>query len=385
MKNKWIAACIIIGMSLFLSACGFFDKDNTPQPSALPKFKPEATVKTLWTTSAGWGAGDAYLKFPPAVGHADVFVANKNGTVTAIDKLSGRIRWQTNTKLLLGSGPSLSNQVIIIGSRRGDVIALDQSNGKIIWKTKVSDEVLATPASTESITFVKTIDGKIVALSSDNGKIFWQYQQTEPAFMLRGSSSPQIDQNAVIVGFGDGTLAKLSLCEGKSIWQQTIALPDGIFAIQRMVDIDADPIVKNNRVYAATYQGNIAALDKVSGKIIWTHAISSYSGIAADTNQVYVADTNSILWSFSSDNGAVHWQQTQLKYRNITGPVDMGDTLVVGDAEGYLHWISKKDGHFVARIKVPGTGMLATPFASGNILYVVTKNGYLAAYQLYPS
>jgi outer membrane protein assembly factor BamB len=87
-----------------------------------------------------------------------------------------------------------------------------------------------------------------------------------------------------VVGFANGNLAKLTLQDGSMLWQQIITIPEGSFAIQRMVDIDADPVVFNNRVYVATYQGKIAALDLTTGKIYWTHDISSFTGLTVDSH-----------------------------------------------------------------------------------------------------
>lgn len=379
---KPIKILSICALSTLLCACnGFFEKDNTPTPSPLVNFTPEVKIHDIWSSSTNSGTND-YLKLVPAVTEQAVFTASKNGTVTATDKQNGRTLWKTDTNLLISGGPAAHDGLVFVGSREGYLAALNQANGKILWEARMSSEILAAPASAQGIVLAKTIDGKLSALSTEDGHALWHYEQTEPTLILRGASAPQIDHGNVVVGFANGNLAKLTLREGSLHWLQTVALAEGSFAIQRMIDIDADPIVLNNKIYAATYQGRIASLDSASGKVYWTHDISSYSGIAADHERVYVSDGKSHIWAFDSESGTVDWLQSQLEARNITGPVIMGNYIVVGDEQGYLHWLSKTDGHFVARTKVSGSEILATPVVDNNILYVVSRNGRLAAYTL---
>ncbi|HEX4044718.1 MAG TPA: PQQ-binding-like beta-propeller repeat protein, partial [Gammaproteobacteria bacterium] len=182
------------------------------------------------------------------------------------------------------------------------------------------------------------------------------------------------------LGFANGNLAKFSLREGQLIWTRPIATPEGAFAIQRMIDIDADPLVFQHTIYAATYQGNIASLDWTSGQSMWTHKISSYTGMAADQNTIYITDAQGYLWAFNAENGTVKWQQKQLAARILTGPAVLQNYVVVGDAQGYLHWLDKRDGHFVAREKI--RPLYTAPVVQGDVVYIYTHNGYLSAYTL---
>ena len=373
---------ILCTLSATLSACGFFDTDNTPPPSPLTSYHAEARVHTVWYKWTGFGVGSDYLRLPPAVTENAVYTANKGGYVVATNRTSGSTLWSVDTKKSLSAGPSAYNGLIFVGSREGDVLALSETDGKILWQAKVPSEVLAPVAANNNIAIVKTIDGKVTALSETDGHTLWNYQETEPTIILRGASAPQIKNNVAVIGFSNGNLAKLTLKDGNLLWKQTLASPDGIFAIQRMVDVDADPIIYKNKIYAATYQGKVVALDLASGKTFWSQDTSSYSGMAADDNQVYVSDSKSRVTAFNAENGAPSWRQTKLEARSITGPAIMDNYIVVGDEEGYLHWLSKQDGHFIARIKAGGRGIITTPVVYNNVLYVVTRDGHVAAYTL---
>lgn len=374
---------VISGLALALSACGtLFDKDNTPPPSGLVNFTPQARVQTVWDTSSGSGVGKEYLVFTPTISGQTIFTANSNGIVTATDKMTGKIRWEMNTKTSLNSGTATNNNLVFVGTREGDLLALQQLDGQLVWKTHAASEILAPAASTDNVTLVKTIDGTVTGVSTQDGHELWHYQQASPALILRGSSAPQISGGSAVVGFEDGTLSKLSLKQGHLAWQEIIAEPQGTFTIQRMVDIDADPIIVGNRVYAATYQGKVAALDLNSGHQLWSNDISSYSGMASDGRTVFVSDAKSHIWAFDAKTGNTLWQQNKLESRTITGPALVGRYLVVADAEGYVHWLNKTDGSFAARAFVNRSGVLAKPVVDNNIVYVYSRNGLLSAFTL---
>ncbi len=373
-KNLAVASFFVVS----LNACStFFDKDNTPTPSPLVDFTQQVPVKSLWYKGTGRGAN---LKLAPTLSGNTIFTASQNGVVSANDSLTGKSFWQTNTGSDITGGTAVDANYVYVGGREGNVYALNQANGSIAWKATSSSEILAPAASNGNTVLVKTIDGRVTAFSTADGHELWKYQETEPSLILRGSSAPQIARGSAIVGFENGDLVKLTLNNGREEWQRTIADAQGLFAIQRMIDIDADPIILGNRVYAATYQGRIAALDLSSGEELWNHDISSYSGIAANGSSVFVSDAKSHVWAFNANGGALRWEQTKLEARTITGPALIGNYVVVGDAEGYLHWMNQQDGHFVARTRVNSSGILAAPIVKQNVLYVYTKDGHVAAY-----
>lgn len=383
MKKIMTKALMIGVLSGFLTGCsGFFDKDNTPPPSPLTTFRPEIKVQPLWKVKTGSGVGKDYLRLVPAVTDQQILTANKNGTVTATHKSTGKNAWTITTGVDISAGPTAANHLVFVASRHGEVIALNQTNGNLVWKAQATSEVLAKPAANNGIVVVKAIDGKLSAFSENDGQLLWHYQQTEPALILRAASAPQISHDTLVAGFANGNLAKLKLQGGNLQWQATIAIPEGSFAIQRMIDIDADPIIFDNHVFVATYQGRIADINLASGREIWMHNLSSYTGMTVNDQRVYVADAKSDIWAFDAENGKVLWRQDQLEFRNITGPATMGNFIVVGDSEGYLHWLSKSDGHLVARTRVNNSAIIAAPVVDENTLYVVTTNGYLAAYSI---
>ncbi len=382
MRNHFVKNGLLMACVCALSACsGFFDKDNTPTPKPLVSFKPQINPHQLWKTSTGNGAGDEYLKLSPAMNEHALFTASTKGVVSSIAKDSGRTNWRANTGFMLTTGPAAGDGIVVVGSMHGNIVALNEATGGTKWTANISGELIANPAISNGYVVIKALDGTVTALSVADGKQRWSFKQSEPDLILRGASAPVVRDNSVLIGFANGNLISASLSSGQTAWIQQLATPEGGFAIERMIDIDADPVIYGHRIFAATYQGNIASLDWRSGRQLWNHQISSYTGMTVDDQAVYVSDAKSDLWSFGIDSGLVNWRQTDLGARNISGPAEIGNYVVVGDAQGYLHWLDKRDGHFVARENL-GSGILAKPLSENQRLYVLTNNGTLAAFKL---
>lgn len=383
MINPSLKFCILLLLTTFLSACnGLFDTDNTPPPAPLTALvQPEINPTLRFSIKTGIGANDQYLKLKPALANGAIFTTDVRGVVSAVDKNNGNLLWQTTTYLPLTTGPAAGEGFVVAGSSQGDIIALAQADGKIVWQKKIIGELLASPAIADGMAVIKTTDGYITGLSLKNGQERWASQQIEPGFILRGASAPVISQNSLFAGFSSGNLFKFALDSGEVLWRQTIAYPSGTFAISRMVDIDTDPLVLNQRVYAATYQGKIVALDWDTGSILWSHDLSSYTGMATDGELIAITDAKGLVWAFNAKNGQVAWLQNKLHDRRLSGVAFLGGFIVVGDGQGYIHWLDTSDGHIAARSYV-GNAIYTAPIAKDNNLYVYTKNGYLLAYRL---
>lgn len=385
--KKIILLAAVVFAAVNLSACSTIDgwmgnKDNTEPPKPLVAFKPSIKVARMWDVRNGSGTRGAYLDLEPTIRNGRVFTADAKGYITAVNQKNGQRLWQVNTKTDITTGPAVGNGIVVVGTGDAQVIAVNEDSGKVLWKGTASNEVLAKPSISQGKVLVKAIDGKMFALDSSSGKQLWSYDHGAPSLILRASSSPVISGNYVVAGFSDGKLDVLSLATGGLLWQRTIAIPNGGSPVDRMVDIDANPIVSDGVIYVATYQGNIAAVQLNNGSYIWRHKISSYTGLAVGANNVYVSDAQSHVWAFAKDSGGVIWRQNKLEARRVTAPSLMNNAVVVGDAEGYLHWLSPSDGHFLARTRVDSAGIIAAPIARGNNIYVVTNRGDLADYRV---
>jgi outer membrane protein assembly factor BamB len=383
---KKIVAGLLISVAYFsLISCSQlsgFGKDNHPKPSPLVAFTPALPVKTLWTANVGNGSANMQMPLPLAAEQGVVYVSNYNGVVAAYDINTGKRYWVTQTKAKITSGPGVGNHLVAIGTTDGKIIALEQTSGKILWQRTLSTQILAVPQIAADKVIVKTIDGKLYGLNSADGSISWQYDHSTSQYMLRASSAPRISQDRVITGFNDGKLAAVKLTDGQLLWERTVALPQGAALVQQLVGVDTSPLIIEKAIYVAAYQGNLMAMTTDAKELLWQRPFSTYNDLTAVNNLLVATDIDSQVWAINRRTGRVEWRQPQLTARRITGAAIQDKAIVVGDAEGYLHWLALDDGHVVARVKVDSKGINAAPIVANGTLLVVTKAGKLSAYRV---
>lgn len=375
----------IVALSLALGGCSWMGnwlhggEDNSTPPAELVSFTPSLEVETLWSTRVGVGSDKQLVKLVPAVAQDRVYAADRKGRVVAIEAASGRQVWAAETGARISAGPGLGEGLILVGTSDGEMLALDSADGALKWRAPVSSEVLSVPRGLDGVVVVATMDGKVFGLEAADGRQRWVYDRTVPVLALRGASSPALTHGRAIGGFASGKLASLDLRDGRPQWEATIAVPHGRSELERLVDISADPLLVGDVVYVVSFQGRIAAVSVDSGRIIWARDFSSYTGLAADGSQLYVVDDQSHVWALHAGNGASIWKQDKLQARSVTAPVVHGDAVVVGDFEGYLHWLSREDGAFLARTRVDDEGISTAPVVVDDTLYVLGKGGVLKA------
>jgi outer membrane protein assembly factor BamB len=366
-----------------LGGCSYFpwlggEKDPTP-PTKLGPFAPQIGVRTLWSTKVGTGTRKRQLALVPALSGGQLFVADTDGGVAAVSSADGRVQWQRQTKLPFSGGPGTDGRQLVLGTGQGQVVALSTADGSQLWSAAVDSEVLSVPLVAGDLVVVHTLDDSVYGLEASSGKQRWRYVFPAPVLTLRGSSDPVAVDSAALVGLSGGKLVKLALTDGVPVWEVTVTLPSGRTELERIADIDADPVVVGSTAYVGTYNGDLAAVDLVTGDIQWRRTLSAHAGLAADAREIYVTDSEDNIWAAAPEDGAGRWKQEQLKYRLLTAPAIFGEHLVVGDLEGWLHWIARKDGALAGRTKVASGAITARPVVGDGRLFVYADDGTLAA------
>lgn len=360
--------------ALTLTALAPFSKNTPPVTPRLVE------PKLVWSTAKGVGTKKSDAKLRLALTQNAVITADTSGVIRAQDRRTGAQLWEKNIKTSISGGPTIIGETLLIGSRSKGVFAYHAGNGDFLWQTPLTGEILACPAGNRGVAFVHSLDGSVTALNLNDGQILWRQGLSTPPIVLRHSSSPAVADNQVFVGFANGRLMALHRLDGSQNWEREIAIPKGRSDIQRMTDISADPLVKDGVVYVVSYQGRLAALKADSGVPLWEREMSSYSGFALDKNILYLADAKGSLIALSRRTGKTIWEQDALQGRRLSKPEIHNGLLVVGDDDGYLHWISAKDGSLLNRILVDSQGIETPPISDHNSLYVLGRGGKLSVF-----
>ncbi|MEI8236182.1 MAG: outer membrane protein assembly factor BamB [Methylococcaceae bacterium] len=359
-------------------------EDNADPPALLNETDvAEVHIEEIWDASIGVGSDEKSVKLPPVVSGSNIIVADREGVVQARNLLTGDKIWSTDTELSLSGGVGLGNGIVVFGSSNAQVIALNLQTGEIIWNSTVSSEVLATPLVIKNKVIVRTTDGAISALDDKTGGKLWNYEHNVPALTIRGISAPLAVNDKVIAGYDNGKLIALDLANGKFAWETSIAIPKGRSEVDRLVDLDVDPIEINDVVYIASYRGGLSAVSASDGDTMWRNdSISSHTGLSNDFRYLYITDSHAHVWQIDQHNGAGLWQQKDLHHRRLTAPATYQNYIVVGDFEGYVHWLSSSDGRLLGRIQITDQPIENKPVIVDDIVYVYAKDGTLSALKI---
>jgi len=371
--NPWYLSLLLI------SSCSLFQTDNTPPPAPLVEFTPSLTLTPLWRAHTLAHVDEGQLQMSPVVYQQQIIVTAPNGAVQVFDFNDGKLLWTAETELEITAGAGVDESSILIGSRNGQVAALSLSEGAIRWQTQVSSEILSPPQSQQGVVIVRTVDGKLWGLSSQTGEQMWVYERDMPILSLRGTSQPLIVDRFVIAGFDNGKIAVLELSTGKLLWETPIAIPRGRSELERMVDIDADPILKDDVLYVSSYSKRTVALALRQGNVLWERDLGTPIGLAVDNQALYLSGIQSHLWALERSSGNALWKQEKLQGREISAPAVIANYVVVGDAAGYLHWLQRDNGQFAARYRFGKTPLLGQLQVQDNVLIAANRQGELMA------
>lgn len=375
------AMAVAMAATLALAACDSASKKGVEPPAELVDLKTTLPVQKLWSTGIGGGAEKLRLALGLVYDQGSLYAAARDGKVESLDPASGHARWSADAKFDLSAGPGVGGELVVVGTNDGDVIALDRASGKKRWTVKVSSEVLSAPLIAGDRVIVRTVDGRLRALSAADGKEIWAAEDPVPRLSLRGTSAPTLSGDAVLCGFDSGKVLALSLATGDVLWQSQVSSPRGRSELERLSDVDSAVRVAGNDAYAVGYQGRVVMLALDSGQVWWGRELSSYHSLALDDDQVYVATSDGSVVAMRRRDGTVLWQQDGLKRRGLSAPVVDGTAVAVADFEGYVHWMDRATGKFVAREHPGGERIAANPVAADGRLFVIDEGGKIAAFR----
>ena len=384
---------VLFALGSVLSACagfsaaslnplGWFSDDEIDLPTPLVTIPVEATLIRQWSVNVGNGQGSNYTEITPSIDGGVIYAASEDGVLVAIEISTGNTLWRTRVEGVITGGVGSGEGLVMIATESAEVIVLDQADGTFKWQQAVSSEVLSAPQTNGDVVVAQTVDDKLVALDFDDGEQRWIYETTQPALTLRGSSKPVIAANAVIAGFSNGTLVAVSAEDGVYLWEERVAVPEGEYDIDRVIDVDGDLLLDGGRILAASYQGNLMAFEVTSGRIVWGMEASSYHGMAQGFGNIYYCDDQSQVFAIRDNSEDIVWGNSDLLNREITAPTVVGNYIAVADYDGYVHLLSQIDGRIVGRIEADDDGVRANLLANNGRLYVFGNSGRLTAYQL---
>jgi outer membrane protein assembly factor BamB len=351
----------------------FGKKDDIPKlPDIHQAFKP----LVLWQDDVGASKDDVFV---PAVDHGAVFAASHDGEIMRIESLKGRVTWKIDTGRKLSAGVGVGDGMLVVCAQDGEVLAYDES-GKLLWSHAILGELLSVPQAADGVVIVRVGDGRIFGLDEKDGRQLWVYQYANPALSVRSYAGVAVSDETVYAGFAGGKLVSIDVKTGAVNWDSTVAQAHGTTELERIADVTSLPVVDELQVCAVAYQGRLACFDIGKGDLIWSRNVSSYAGMIVNKRNFFVTSDQGDILSLDSTAGATLWKQTLLEGRQPSAPYIQGSYVVVGDVQGYIHFMKRSDGDLVARAETDGSPIRYGPVRLNDDMFLVqTQKGHLYA------
>jgi len=334
-----------------LLACG--DTDNSEPPAALTAIEEPIALNVSWVRDSGRGVYRATHRLAPWVSGKQVLSIDAQGEIQVFDAHTGSVLQQVSTGLNPYTGLNGNADYVVVTSREGDLqLRRRDAELSVVWRARLLSEIRVAPVLDDERLYVRLTDGRLLAFALQDGKRLWAIDRSVPSLSLTGNSQPLLYRDLLIAGFDNGKLLAVDAATGQAQWEATLAVPRGRSELERLVDIDAGLVAADGVIYAVAFQGRLMALEAGRGQELWSRDVSAFQSLVLDEGQIYLTDARDHVWAVDRRNGSALWKQNALQWRKLTAPVVLGDSLVVSDFEGYMHWLSKQDGSLQGRIQL---------------------------------
>lgn len=356
---------VVVGLVVTLAGCSGPEK---AKPLDLGPNTALIGVRSAWSSSIGTVGFPLEVR---SVGNL-IYVAGSDGTVAAIDARTGGDLWRTALGVKLSAGVGSDGRYVSVVSNDNELITLDAN--KEIWRQKLGALTLTAPLVAGARVFVLSADRSVTAFDVATGRRLWQQQRTGEALVLRRSGLIMAVGDTLVVGLG-GRLVGFQPLTGKVRWEAQVANSRGTNEVERLVDLVAGVSREGNQVCVRSFQSAVGCVDAATGNLLWSKTASGAAGVDGDESTLFGTESDGRVVAWRHTDGERQWVSERLRFRGLSAPVLAGRSLVIGDEEGTLHFLSRQDGAPLNRLSTDGSAIVTTPVLAGQTLIAVTKRG----------
>ncbi len=352
-----------------------YTKDHTryfPAPASLhPPFKEQ------------WARGGTSLReFPPVLSENRIFQLTDDGTLSAVDKYTGKLLWAQRLGKLSAAAPAVEGDTVYAtilsrtGGNEGRFVALDARTGKILWSRDLPSRSESSPLVDDGRVFFGSEDGTVYALNRHTGQLRWTYHAGGAV-----KASPTLKDGVLYFGDYSGHVQAISEASGRRLW---LAGSEG--ALFGSGTFYSTAAVVYGRVYLGNTDGRVYAYDASSGHLDWAYqtgayvysspAVTSAPGLGPT---VYVGSYDGNFYAIDARTGHVDW--TYDAGGKISGsPTILGRYVYFADLGTHrTYGLGISTGHLAFKMD---TGSFDPVISDGKRVYLT---GYTGLYDLAPT
>lgn len=364
----------LLAVSALLSACSLFGGDKASKPAELEKITPAIAGRVVWNTSLD------SVQFPLSIAAvADQFVvAGTDGVVTALQAANGKPLWRVDVGQKLKAGVGSDGRFAAVVTRNSELVVLEA--GRVLWRKTLLTPVITAPLVAGERVFVLSVDRQVLAFDAQEGRKLWEMRRPGDALTLAQPGVIGAFKDTLIVGQG-ARLTGVDPNKGTVRWEASVANPRGTNEVERLADLVGPMFRSGDLLCARALQSAVGCVNADRGLAQWSRNVGGINGVGGSASLVVGGDASDRLTAWNINNGEVQWTAEQFLNRKLSAPLLQASTVIVGDFEGQVHFLSAETGKTQLRLSTDGSPIVAAPVALGQTVLVATRKGGLYAFR----
>jgi len=354
---------------------------DKPKPTELETLKPQIAGRQVWSARVD------SVQFPLAVAVRDgaFVVAGGDGTVLAVEAQSGRELWRGQVGAKVAAGVGSDGRYAAVVTTDNELVVLDK--GVKLWSSRLASRTSTAPFVAGERVFVVGVDRVVHAFDALDGRRLWTFQRPGEALTLAQPGVLSSYKNTLVVGIA-AVMLGLDPTTGSVRWEVAVTSPRGTNEVERLNDLVGPLLRVGDTLCARAFQTAVGCVALTGGgsaaeraTVRWSRNAGGQQAVGGDADFVYGADATDRVSAWRAGGGELAWTQERLLYRGLSAPLSAGKTVMFGDFEGQVHFLSRTDGTTQLRLPTDGSPVAAQPVLSGTTVLVVTRNGGLFAFR----
>lgn len=368
LPTRWV---MVSALAAALAACGGAPK---PKPTPLEPVKAEIAGRAVWN----YRLDGVQFPLTMASDGSSFTVAGNDGRIVVLAASDGRELWRADAGARVGAGVGGDGRRAAVVTADNRLVVVEA--GRVAWTKALTSRVSTAPLVAGERVFVMGVDRIVHAFDALDGRRLWTLQRPGDALMLAQASVVAAFKDTLLVAQGP-RLVGVDPTRGTVRWEVPVATPRGTNEVERLADLVGPVARVGDTVCVRAFQAAVGCVDAERGSLLWTKNAGGRNGVAATDQLVYGADGSDRVTAWRTAGGDVAWTSERLLHRGLSGPLALGPTVVFGDFEGQVHFLSREDGRTVLRLPTDGSPIVGSPALAGTTMLVATRNGGLYAFR----
>lgn len=367
-RRLWAGAAA--AAAVLLTGCA----SDKPKPAPLAPLTAKIAGRQVWQAKV-----DA-VRFPLVIAAAggQFVAAGDDGTVLALDAMTGRETWRGQAGAKLSAGVGSDGRVAAVVTVGNELVVMDQ--GRVLWKTRLPSRTLTPPLVAGGRVFTVGVDRVVEAFDGQDGRKLWRYQRAGDPLGLAQAGVITSFRDTLVVGQGP-RLAGLDPSRGTLRWEVAVANPRGTNEVERLADLVGPAVRQGSSLCVRAFQSAVGCVDPQRGALQWARNLGGSQAAGADESVVVAADASDRITAWKRPTGDLAWTTEIFVHRGLSGLRVAGRSVVAGDGQGIVHFLDRDTGEAMLRLNTDGSPVVGVPAVLGSTLLVATRSGGLYAFR----